>query len=267
MPLTLQTSRINKDAKRFCLLSIFILLAITKPVNATALPKNFVYLSDVAPTIQQDIHYAGWHNFVGHPLSGYQVATCILSSQAAEALSKVQLALHCQQLSLKVFDCYRPQTTVNAFIAWSKQPQLTQMQTEFYPTVQKADFFKLGYVAAKSSHTRGSTVDLTIVPLAGSPPNAVYHPGQVLVACTAPYQQRFFDGGLDMGTGFDCMDKQAHIDNQTISATAKKNRQLLQQLMQKNGFAPYHQEWWHFTLRHEPYPATYFNFPVAKFVN
>jgi D-alanyl-D-alanine dipeptidase len=164
-------------------------------------------------------------------------------------------------LGLKVYDCYRPQGSVNQFIAWSEDPDADIMKAEFYPRVNKADLFKLGYIAAQSSHSRGSTVDLTIVPIP-TPLEPVYQPGEPLVACYAPYNERYQDNSIDMGTGFDCMDPLAAPDNKEVSLLAQHNRQLLQSEMEKFGFMPYSHEWWHFTLQNEPYPNTYFNFPI-----
>lgn len=226
-----------------------------------ALPANFVYLHDVNSSILQDIRYAGAHNFIGHSVRGYEKAKCILTKEAAAALSLVQKELEQSSLSLKVYDCYRPTMAVNEFVAWSKNPHQQEMKTEFYPRVNKAEVFQLGYVAEKSGHTRGSTIDLTIVPL----PNlnsANYRPGQKLVNCTAPYLKRFRDNSIDMGTGYDCMDVLASGLNKDVSIVAFEHRQLLRQIMIKYGFVPYEKEWWHFTLKNEPYPDTYFNFVV-----
>ena len=225
------------------------------------LPQGFVYLNDIDPSIIQDMRYAGYHNFIGHPISGYKAAECILTRPAAIALSRVQQSLKSFSLSLKVYDCYRPQLAVNEFIAWSQQPALQQMKAEFYPRVNKADFFKLGYVASKSGHSRGSTIDLTLVtlPLAKQ---EHYVPGQKLRSCFAPYAERFQDGSIDMGTGFDCLDPTAHFANPTIQGKAMQNRLLLKSLMQRQGFAPYPIEWWHFTLKDESFPDTYFSFPI-----
>ncbi len=232
------------------------------PLKLFALPNGFVYLKNVSPSIIQDVRYAGYHNFVGRPIEGYQAAECVLSKPAAVALKNVQQELLKSNFSLKVFDCYRPQRAVNDFITWSQQVGQNPMQAEFYPSVNKKDFFKLGYVAARSGHTRGSTVDLTIVPVptlqAGQ-----YHRGQKLVACTAAYHKRFYDSGIDMGTGFDCLDRASHITNHKIGTVAYSGRMLLRKIMLKNGFEPYDQEWWHFTLRNEPYPNRYFNFPIV----
>lgn len=228
---------------------------------ANDLPQGFVYLKAIDPSILQDIRYAGYHNFIGHPIEGYEASECILTLQAANALKAVQAELQRSSLSLKVYDCYRPQMAVNNFITWSKDPKEQQMKMEFYPRVDKADFFKLGYVAEKSGHTRGSTMDITIVPIP-TPEQAKYRPGQKLASCFSDYEKRFQDNMIDMGTGYDCLDETAHVNNQTISASAYENRQRLRTVMEKNGFAPYDNEWWHFTLKNEPYPNTYFNFKV-----
>lgn len=239
--------------------SFIILLALSS--LAHALPPGFVYLHDVAPDIQQDMRYAGSHNFTGKPVKGYHNPTCIVTSQAAEALKAVQKALRQQNLSLKVYDCYRPTQAVDVFMTWSKDPSQQQNKAEFYPAVNKADVFALGYVAARSGHSRGSTVDLTIVPY---PPakEADYHPGQPLVACTADYKHRFRDNSIDMGTGYDCMDERSFFTAVQIDPVARANRHLLRSLMMQQGFVPYDKEWWHFTLDHEPYPNHYFNFEV-----
>jgi D-alanyl-D-alanine dipeptidase len=236
---------------------------ISSAVAASTLPGEFVYLRTVDPSIQQDIRYAGYHNFIGRPIKGYEAAECILTKPAAEALHQIQMELKETSLSLKVYDCYRPQMAVADFIAWSKLPDQQQMKAEFYPRVNKADFFKLGYVAAKSGHTRGSTMDLTIVPIPTTKQEN-YQSGQKLTACFADYGQRFQDNSIDMGTGFDCMDILAHNDNENIDPVAYQNRLLLRYLMEKHGFSAYEPEWWHFTLKNEPYPKTYFNFAVRK---
>ena len=229
---------------------------------APALPQGFVYLKEVDPTIVQELRYAGYHNFIGRPIKGYAAATCILTRPAAEALKAVQTELRKSSLSLKVYDCYRPQRAVNDFMAWSKDPSELQMKGEFYPRVNKADVFVLGYIAEKSGHTRGSTMDLTIVPLPLRK-EASYEVGQPLVSCYAPYHKRFHDNTLSMGTGYDCLDETAHVDFEALSSLVHYNRLVLSGAMQRQGFVPYPKEWWHFTLKNEPYPATYFNFPVA----
>jgi zinc D-Ala-D-Ala dipeptidase len=245
---------------------IAVLVAIVLAAASAARPEptrppDFVYLRDVAPSIVQDMRYAGYHNFLGRPVAGYEAAECILTRQAAEALAKVEADLEASQLTLHVYDCYRPQRAVNDFIAWSKVPLEQDMKPEFYPRVSKALFFKLGYVAAKSGHTRGSTVDLSVE---RAPPRdaAPYKPGQPLVSCIAPWIQRYHDGTLDMGTGFDCMDELSH-PSANVGLVATTHREQLAHIMEKYGFVGIREEWWHFTLANEPFPSTYFDFPIT----
>ncbi len=248
--------------KRTCM-SIGVLLTLAGSATAGDLPPGFVYLRDVAPTVRQDMRYYTSHNFTGRAIPGYQAPECILTTPAARALAAVQADLAPSNLSLVVYDCYRPQRAVNDFVTWGQNPAADQgMKPEFYPRVDKADFVKLGYVADKSSHTRGSTVDLSIVPVPLVEP-APYRADAPKVDCTAPASQRFRDGSLDFGTAFDCMDERSHIDATAISPAAQHNRALLHDLMLAHGFKDYHEEWWHYTLRDEPFPDSYFDFPVT----
>jgi zinc D-Ala-D-Ala dipeptidase len=229
---------------------------------AQQLPPGFVYLADVAPTIRQDIRYAGSHNFVGRPIKGYTANECVLSELAARALARVQDELAEKGLSLIVWDCYRPARAVADFLAWSKVPGDARMKAEFYPNTDKARFFALGYLSSRSAHSRGSTVDLGIVPKDGVQPST-YDPTAALEPCTAPKGRRFDDGTIDLGTGYDCLDPQASTTSQTISENAMANRNLLQNVMQRAGFKPYSREWWHFELADEPFPQQTFDFPVV----
>ncbi|MFG2050041.1 M15 family metallopeptidase [Micromonospora sp. NPDC048935] len=235
-------------------------------VSATAaappLP-GFVVLTDLDPRIHADIRYATAHNFVGRPIAGYAEPLCLLTRQAAEALRRVQDAALTGGHSLKVYDCYRPQPAVDDFVAWSKRPGEQQTKAEFYPDVAKDRLFAEGYIGAPTAHSRGSTMDLTLVdePAAGQP---AYRAGQPLVACTAPRARRFADNSIDMGTGFDCFDSRAHTADPRITGTARDNRRLLQRLMTDAGFVNYDREWWHYSLRDEPYPDTFFAAPVAR---
>jgi D-alanyl-D-alanine dipeptidase len=232
------------------------------PHTPAAMSSGFVYLRDVAPSIVQDMRYAGYHNFIGRPVAGYDAAECILTRQAAEALARVQAQLEASNLTLRVYDCYRPQRAVNDFIAWSKVAADQTMKAEFYPRVDKSRFFALGYLLAKSGHSRGSTVDLTIerIPVHAAAP---YAPGDPLSSCIDPFIQRYHDGSLDMGTGFDCMDELSH-PSADVGHIAQTHRVQLAHLMKKYGFAGIADEWWHFTLASEPYPATYFDFPIKR---
>src|SRR5580700_7374068 len=179
---------------------VLIVIILPAPALASsALPKGFVYLRDIDPTIAQDIRYAGSHNFVGRPIRGYLAAECILSVSAAKALETVQRRLTEKKLSLIVWDCYRPKRAVEDFFQWSKDPTRSEMKAEFYPRTDKERLFALGYLAKRSAHSRGSTVDLGIVPSALSsapPPDR-----QSLKACTSAKGERFEDGTIDFGTG------------------------------------------------------------------
>ena len=230
-------------------------------VAGSALPKGFVYLRDIAPTIVQDIRYAGSHNFVGRPIRGYLAAECILSEPAAKALEAVQRRLAEKKLSLVVWDCYRPRRAVDDFLQWSRDPTHSEMKAEFYPRTEKQKLFAFGYLASRSAHSRGSTVDLGIVPttFASAPPN----PSQPLKACTSPKGERFEDGTIDFGTGYDCLDVLANTSNARAGGTALRNRQTLKFYMQGAGFRPYAREWWHFELINEPFHRGGFDFEVS----
>lgn len=214
----------------FLLLSSFLL-------QSQELPKGFSYVRDIAPTIQQELRYCNHNNFVGVPINGYEENVLITSTLTAQALKKVQDELLKKGFSLKVYDAYRPQTAVNHFVKWARVMNDTLMKQQYYPKINKRYLFKLGYIASKSGHSRGSSVDLTIVNL---------ETGKE----------------LDMGSPYDFFGLQSHITFENITEDQKKNRRILQQVMKKYGFRPYTNEWWHFTLRNEPFPKTYFDFPI-----
>ncbi len=210
---------------------------IAMTLHAEEKPDDFIYVKQLIPSLKQDIRYFTHNNFVGRPIQGYKKPVCILTTSAANALLKVQTELSKKNLGLLVFDCYRPQMAVDDFIQWSQNPHQQQMKNSYYPHIDKTDLFRLNYIACRSGHTRGSTVDLTIIDL--------------------NTQQT-----LDMGTTFDFLDPLSHPANRDISPEQFKNRMLLQKLMVKFGFTPIKTEWWHFTLSNEPYKNTYFNFFV-----
>jgi zinc D-Ala-D-Ala dipeptidase len=224
------------------------------------LPAGFVYLADIDPTIVQDIRYAGSHNFIGRPIAGYDAAECILTEKAARALAKVQTQLARKKLSLIVWDCYRPTRATADFVRWTKDPRDTKMKAEFYPRIDKSQIFELGYLSSRSAHSRGSTVDLGIVPLGASVPR--YDPAGKLVPCVAGKNERFVDGSIDFGTGYDCMDELSTTTHPGVSAEARANRMMLHDLMVAAGFKPYRREWWHFELIDEPFPNQSFDFPI-----
>ncbi|MEP3836232.1 MAG: M15 family metallopeptidase [Algibacter sp.] len=201
------------------------------------LPDGFVYVKDVISDLDVELRYFTPNNFVGKPINSYNSNKLILTEQTAVALKKVQEALQEQNLCLKVYDGYRPQEAVNHFITWAKDLNDTLMKPQFYPEVKKRNLFKAGYIASRSGHSRGSTVDLTIIDgNTGTP--------------------------LDMGSPYDFFGEESWVAYKNITDTQKANRQLLQKVMLKFNFRSYSKEWWHFTLRWEPFPKTYFDFPV-----
>lgn len=232
---------------------------------APVAPDDFVALAEVDDSILQDIRYFTPHNFTGDPVDGYLAPICILTRPAAEALARAQRDFIEDGYTLKVYDCYRPQRAVDEFVSWARNLADQRMKAEFYPRVDKSVLFAEGYIAERSGHSRGSTVDLTLVPLpAGPAPPAI--PGLSLVDCAAPQAIRFPDNSLDMGTGYDCFDTLANTADPRVGGEQAKNRALLLEGLQRYGFVNYDKEWWHFTYRPadagEPYPDTAFDFPV-----
>lgn len=224
-------------------------------------PDDFVRLSEVAPDVLQEMRYNGVHNFVGRPIDGYDAPECWLTLPAAEAVAKAQAEVAAAGYTLKVYDCFRPQRAVDDFVVWAKDPNDDAMRAEFYPRLEKDVLFPEGYIAEKSGHSRGSTVDLTIVPQ-GAGVSPQWQPGDPLVDCAAPAAERFPDTSVDMGTGFDCFDPKAATEEGDVTEEQRANRRILVDAMTAAGFENLPLEWWHFTLIDEPYPDTFFDFPV-----
>lgn len=200
-------------------------------------PEGFVYVHELIPKVEYDIRYAGKHNFIGKPIRGYHSPVALLTRPAAEALRKVQQSVMEAGYHLKVFDAYRPQHSVDHFIEWAGDSDDVLMKNEFYPEVDKDDLFDLGYIAARSGHTRGSTIDLTLV-------------------------DSETGKELDMGSPYDFFDDISHHGTKDITADQEANRMILKTVMEKHGFNAYPEEWWHYSLDEEPFPETYFDFPV-----
>lgn len=226
-------------------------------------PQEFVALDRVDPTIVQEMRYTTEHDFVGERVDGYRQPVCILTRPAAEALHRAQVRLLSRGYTLKVYDCYRPQRAVDHFVRWAKDLADERMKKEFYPLVDKSRLFADGYIAEKSGHSRGSTVDLTIVRLPAVPTRP-YVPGEPQVECFRPQAERFPDNSVDMGTGFDCFDTLSHTDDPRITGVQRANRDLLRGALAEQGFVNLPEEWWHYTFKPEPFPATFFDFPVAR---
>jgi len=200
---------------------------------------GFVLLSDVVPHIVQEIRYFSTFNFVGERVDGYEEPIALLTREAARALKSVSNELMVKGYRLKVFDAYRPVTAVKHFMLWAIEDEDIRMKPYFYPDIDKQDTFSLGYIAKRSSHSRGSAIDLTLLDM---------NTGRE----------------VDMGGPFDRFSELSHPDYRGITDEQYENRMLLRTAMVRNGFEPYECEWWHFRLVDEPFPDTYFDFPVAR---
>ncbi len=241
-------------------LSFIFFLTLTLNLFSQDIPDGFVEIHDVIPDIILDLRYLTNHNFLGVPVDGYNSEKCYITKAAADSLSKVQEELRKFNLSLKIYDAYRPQKAVDNFVRWAKDLSDTLTKKEFYPTVNKSKLFIDGYIAEKSGHSRGSTIDLTIVPiqLPHQPEFDVYDQCE----CFESAEKRFKDNSIDMGTGFDCFHQLSHTENPALTPQQRANRLLLKSLMDKHGFKNLSEEWWHYTLRNEPFPNTYFDFEI-----
>jgi zinc D-Ala-D-Ala dipeptidase len=229
-----QVIRAQLSALALCveLLTVFA----TYSARAQERPPTFVDAATVVPGLIVETRYAGSHNFVGRPIDGYEAPDCLLTRAAANALADVARDLAPRGLSVKVFDCYRPTRAVANFVRWARDLKDQKMKAEFYPDVDKRTLFRDGYIATQSGHSRGSTIDLTLAQADGHE--------------------------LDMGTPFDFFSPKSWPADPSVGAEAHKNRMLLAAAMHRRGFRAYDKEWWHFTLRGEPFPDTYFNFVV-----
>ena len=201
-------------------------------------PSSFVLLADYVPAIVQEIRYYSTYNFIGERIDGYEEPCAILTKQAARALKSVSNEMNVRGYRLKVFDAYRPASAVKHFVLWGIEDTDIRMKPYFYPDLEKQELFMKGYIASRSSHSRGSTVDLTLLDMKTGKE-------------------------VDMGSPFDMFSEVSHPDYKGITEEQYENRMQLRNVMIRNGFEPIDCEWWHFTLRDEPYPDTYFEFPVS----
>ena len=207
--------------------------------KATMDPSGFVVLSDVIPQIVQEIRYFSTYNFIGDRIDGYEEPCALLTREAARALKSVSNELFVQGYRLKIFDAYRPACAVRQFVLWGIEDQDIRMKPYFYPGLEKQELFSKGYIAKQSSHSRGSAVDLTLLDMKTGKE-------------------------ADMGSPFDLFDEKSHPDCRNITEEQFENRMTLRNSMLRNGFEPIECEWWHFMLADEPYPDTYFEFPVSS---
>jgi D-alanyl-D-alanine dipeptidase len=227
--------------------------------QASALPTGFVYLKDIDPTIVQNLRYFTSENFTGRKIEGYQTSQVFLTIEAAKALSKVQLRLVRDGYSIVIYDAYRPQRAVNSIIEWGKDATDQIAKNKYYPTIDKADIFKFDYIAKKSGHSRGSTVDLSIIKTGNNLKPVELQERQLANSSMVPFLD---DGTLDMGTSFDLFNEASHHDNNIIDTKFMERRNYLRKIMKENGFSEYEKEWWHYTLENEPFSETYFDFLV-----
>ncbi len=202
-------------------------------------PSGFVLLADMVPGIIQEIRYYSTYNFIGDRIDGYEEPCALLTKEAARALKSAANEAFVQGYRLKVFDAYRPVSAVKQFILWGIEDQDVRMKPYFYPELEKQELFSKGYIAKRSSHSRGSAVDITLLDMKTGKE-------------------------LDMGGPFDLFSEVSHPDCRTITDEQYENRMTLQKLMVRNGFNTLDCEWWHFVLKDEPYPDTYFEFPVSS---
>lgn len=217
----------------------WFLLLIAWSASLHPAPGGFVEISEAIPDAIVELRYLSEDNFIGVRIDGYESQKCFITTEAANALAAIQAELAAFGLGLKVFDAYRPQRAVDHFVRWAEDLGDAKMKAKYYPDVEKKHLFRDGYIAAKSGHSRGSTIDLTIVSLGPDGPVE-----------------------LDMGTGWDFFGPKSWPSSQAVTDQQRANRMLLQSLMVKHGFRPLAEEWWHFTLVDEPFPDTYFDFPI-----
>jgi D-alanyl-D-alanine dipeptidase len=227
------------------------------------LPLGFVRLADVAPSIRQDIRYAGPFNFTGRRLAGYDAAQCILWRPAAEALARAEARLAAEGFHLKVYDCYRPVRAVRAIVGWANEPRQDGLKPVFYPDVEKSRLFALGYIAAYSKHSRGIAVDVGLV--GAEVPNGALPPGaqpRQAGRCDGPFAARTRESDLDLGTAYDCFSPLSATRHPAVSAAARLNRDRLKQALAREGFQNYFREWWHFEYRSPGEPTQHYDFPI-----
>ena len=225
--------------RRIIYFSIIISYIVSTSIMAKDIPDNFVELKMYIPTINLDIRYFTTDNFVGARIDGYKSPKALLSVHAANALRNVQSELAIFGLGLKIYDAYRPQQAVDHFIRWAKDPNDIEMKLNYYPEIDKESLFEEGYLIDRSSHSRGSAVDVSIVSLHKTDPKE-----------------------LDMGTNWDFFGPDSWPQSFMVTPQQRANRMFLYHMMRKHGFKPHEKEWWHFTLENEPYPDQYFDTPI-----
>ena len=229
------------------ILIALLAIASISSAHAQSLPGGFVYLRDIDPGIIQDIRYATSNNFVGRPLAGYGAGECVVKREVGLRLKAVQQDLAAQNLSLKMFDCYRPARASLDMVAWSQNGRETAAERRYNPRIPKTELFRLGYIASRSQHSTGAALDLTLVDLKADN-SGKYDPSKTYADCTASVEARPPEGSVDMGTGYDCTDTKGHTAAPSITPDQRAWRKRLVAAMAKQGFVNYSKEWWHFSL-------------------
>jgi len=223
--------------KTFIIAVLLLIVLFASCAEKAYVSEGFIHINQVIPDVVYDIRYSGHNNFVGARIDGYNAPMAILTVEAAAALKDVSEEVDSKGYNLKIFDGYRPQKAVDHFIRWAEDAEDIQMKPWYYPNIDKKDLFRNGYIAKKSAHSRGSTIDLTLV-----------------------YKNTGTE--LDMGSSYDFLDPISAHDSTLVSTEQAANRKILKEAMENHGFRSYYKEWWHYTLVNEPYPDTYFNFDV-----
>lgn len=225
----------------------------------TILPPGFVYIEHVDPTIMQNMIYYYERNFIGSRINGYKAPRAILTIEAANALKEVQQQLSKAGYSLVIYDAYRPKKAVEHFVNWGHDVNDQKMKDAYYPYIEKIEIFD-GYVSKKSAHSRGSTVDLTIIELGKEITESPVMLKRFLK--DKRYINYFDDNTVDMYSSVDLMDKASGHDSDLINEESLENRNYLRSIMIKHNFTPYSKEWWHYTLQNEPFKDQYFDFDI-----
>jgi len=241
------------------LIIALIMIFINIYAYSQKIPPFFVELKSVIPDVVYDIRYNSIHNFVGDRINGYRADKCYVTIRTARALAKVQSELKKKGYSLKMYDCYRPKRAVAHFVRWAKEIDNTKTKMEFYPYIDKRLLFKKGFISSKSTHSKGGTVDLTIVKLPVKP-QPIYIDHSNPIPCYSP--GRYKDNSINMGTGFDCFSPLSATKNKSIPFVAQNNRKMLKNMMEKYGFKNYSKEWWHYEYKNNVYKRTRFDFIV-----
>jgi D-alanyl-D-alanine dipeptidase len=234
---------LKRAALCIALLSALSMCASGHAVAAHALPDGFVYLRDIEPSIVQDMQYASARNFTGRPVPGYDASECVLKREAAEALKRAQEKARASGLSLEVYDCYRPERAVRAFLAWAASAE-DGLTKSYYPHLPKSQLVPQ-YIAPQSTHSTGLAVDITLIPSAAPPGD---DSSAARKDCTETGHENPADNSLDMGTAFDCFDPKANTSSSLANAEQHKARAILIRILEQVGFNNYSAEWWHFTF-------------------